>query len=126
MDTVYLVLIGIVVLYLFLYYVPIGHWMHAKVSFVEISLLELVLMKFRKVPPAVIVYALIELNKADLIINRVDIEELFLSGGNVDNVVQGLIKAKQNNFSLTFKDACQIDKKGYNVTEVVEKELNRK
>ncbi|MFO7862685.1 MAG: flotillin-like FloA family protein, partial [Salinivirgaceae bacterium] len=64
--TFYLVVIAaiIVVLWIFLYFVPIGLWFSALVSGVRISLLQLILMRWRKVPPSVIVRALIEGSKA--------------------------------------------------------------
>ena len=60
----------IVLLFIILYFVPIGLWFSALVSGVRISLLQLVLMRFRKVPPGVIVSALIEGTKADVALNR--------------------------------------------------------
>jgi len=126
MNTTYIIIIGFVALYLFLYFIPIGLWMQAKVSGLNISLLELVFMKLRKVPPTVIVSLLIESHKAELKVKRVELEALFLSGGNVRNVVHGMIMAKKYSISLTFEEACKVDRKGYNLIEVIEKEVNRK
>ena len=41
----------IIVLILFLYLVPIGLWFQALVSGVRISLIQLIFMRWRKVPP---------------------------------------------------------------------------
>jgi uncharacterized protein YqfA (UPF0365 family) len=52
-------IIGVIVLlFIILYFIPIGLWFSALVSGVRISLLQLFLMRFRKVPPGVIVRAL--------------------------------------------------------------------
>ena len=51
---------GLLLLWLLLYFIPVGLWFSALVSGVKISLLQLVLMRWRKVPPAVIVRAMIE------------------------------------------------------------------
>jgi len=66
--TFYIVIVVaiIVVLWIFLYFVPIGLWFSALVSGVRISLLQLILMRWRKVPPAVVVRALIAGTKAGL------------------------------------------------------------
>ena len=47
----------LVVLAIFFHYVPFFLWFSAKVSGVKISLLQLALMRIRKVPPYVIVRA---------------------------------------------------------------------
>ena len=48
-------IVALIVLWFILYFIPIGLWFSALVSGVRISLLQLVLMRFRKVPPAMIV-----------------------------------------------------------------------
>ena len=44
--------VALVLLWFILYFIPIGLWFSALVSGVRISLLQLVLMRFRKVPPS--------------------------------------------------------------------------
>jgi uncharacterized protein YqfA (UPF0365 family) len=51
---------GLFLLWMILYFIPIGLWFQALVSDVKISLLQLVLMRWRKVPPTIIVRAMIE------------------------------------------------------------------
>lgn len=46
---------GLFLIWMILYFIPIGLWFQALVSDVKISLLQLVLMRWRKVPPSVIV-----------------------------------------------------------------------
>ena len=46
---------GLVALWLIFYFIPVGLWFSALVSGVRISLLQLILMRWRKVPPSVIV-----------------------------------------------------------------------
>ena len=53
------VVIAIIVLSIFFYYVPMFLWISAQVSGVRISLVQLFLMRIRKVPANVIVQALI-------------------------------------------------------------------
>ena len=56
-----LVMLGAAVLLLsvFFYYVPFLLWISAKVSGVNISLIQLFLMRIRKVPPSIITRAMI-------------------------------------------------------------------
>ena len=58
--------VALILLWFVFYFIPIGLWFSALVSGVRISLLQLVLMRFRKVPPSVIVNQLIAGTKAGL------------------------------------------------------------
>ena len=57
---------AIILLSIFFHFVPFFLWLSAKVSGVQISLLQLFLMRIRNVPPGVIVPSLIEAHKAGL------------------------------------------------------------
>ena len=115
-----------VLLVIILYYIPIGLWFSALVSGVRISLLQLFLMRFRKVPPSVIVRALIEGTKAGIKLDRDNLEAHFLAGGKVDMVVHALVSASKANIDLSFKMATAIDLAGRDVFEAVQMSVNPK
>jgi len=118
-------IVGIIFFVLiFLYYVPIGLWLSAIVSGVRISLIQLVLMRVRKVPPSVIVNALITAQKAGLSLNRNDLEAHYLAGGNINSVVNALVSADKANIPLDFKSATAIDLAGRDVFEAVQVSVN--
>ncbi len=120
-------MVGVIVLFfIILYFVPIGLWFSALVSGVRISLLQLVLMRFRKVPPGVIVTALIEGTKADVPLNRDALEAHYLAGGHVARVVHALVSASKANIELTFNMATAIDLAGRDVFEAVQMSVNPK
>lgn len=117
----------IIVLSIFLYYVPILLWFSALVSGVHISLVQLFLMRIRKVPPSIIVQALIEAHKAGLQdIRRDELEAHFLAGGHVQKVVHALVSANKANINLTFQMATAIDLAGRDVFEAVQMSVNPK
>ncbi|MBR5470450.1 MAG: flotillin-like protein FloA [Paludibacteraceae bacterium] len=117
----------IVLLIIFLYYVPFLLWISAKVSGVNISLLQLFLMRIRKVPPTIIVRALIEAHKAGLReIKRDDLEAHYLAGGHVERVVHALVSASKANIDLTFQMATAIDLAGRDVFQAVQMSVNPK
>ncbi len=116
----------IVLLIIILYYIPIGLWFSALVSGVRISLLQLFLMRFRKVPPSVIVRALIEGTKADVELNRNSLEAHYLAGGRVAKVVHALVSAAKANIELPFNMATAIDLAGRDVFEAVQMSVNPK
>ncbi len=122
-----LVAIIIVLFIMILYYVPVLLWFSALVSGVRISLLQLVLMRIRKVPPQVIVRALIESRKAGIQnVSRDELEAHFLAGGHVEQVVHALVSANKANIDLTFKMATAIDLAGRDVFEAVQMSVNPK
>ncbi len=115
-----------VLLIIILYFIPIGLWFSALVSGVKISLMQLFLMRFRKVPPSVIVRALIEGTKAGIKLDRDKLEAHFLAGGRVDMVVHALVSAEKANIDLSFNMATAIDLAGRDVFEAVQMSVNPK
>lgn len=115
-----------ILLIIILYYIPIGLWFSALVSDVRISLMQLFLMRFRKVPPSVIVRALIEGTKAGLVLNRNELEAHYLAGGHVEKVVHALVSAQKANIDLSFKMATAIDLAGRDVFQAVQMSVNPK
>ena len=62
---IFLIAGGIIFLIIFFHYVPFFLWLSAKVSGVNISLIQLFLMRIRNVPPYIIVPGMIEAHKAE-------------------------------------------------------------
>ncbi len=117
---------GLILFFVFLYYVPLGLWFSAILSGVRVPLLQLVFMRWRKVPPTIIVKAMINSTKAGLTISRDQLEAHFLAGGNVINVVNALISADKANIKLDFKSATAIDLAGRDVFQAVQMSVNPK
>lgn len=118
---------AILLVILFFYFVPFVLWISARASGVNISLLQLFLMRIRKVPPPIIVRAMIEAHKAGLgAISRDDLEAHFLAGGHVERVVHALVSASKANIELGFKMATAIDLAGRDVFEAVQMSVNPK
>lgn len=113
-------------LWVIFYFIPVGLWFSALVSGVNISLLQLILMRWRKVPPSVIVNSLIAGTKAGLKLTRNDMEAHFLAGGHVQSVVNALISAEKANMTLDFKTASAIDLAGRDVLLAVQMSVNPK
>lgn len=115
---------GIIAIFLFLYLFPINLWFTAQLSGVRISLLNLILMRLRKVPPSLVVNAMITSSKAGLKITSNDIETHYLAGGHVNNVIKALISADKANIPLDFKLATAIDLAGRDVFDAVQLSVN--
>ena len=97
---VLIVFVSLFAIWLLFYFIPVGLWFSALVSGVRISLLQLVLMRWRKVPPSTIVSSMIESTKAGL--------------------------TQKANIMLDFKMATAIDLAGRDVFEAVQMSVNPK
>ena len=128
MDPMTLVIIFacIIFLILFLWLVPIGIWFQALISGVHTSLIQLIFMRFRKVPPAVIVNNMISATKAGLKVSQNELEAHYLAGGRVNTVVNALISADKANMNLDFKTCTAIDLAGRDVLKAVQTSVNPK
>ena len=125
-SVLFLIAGGIVLLIIFLYFVPISLWITALFSGVRVGLLELVFMRIRKVPPSLIVNSMINATKAGIDVTTTELETHYLAGGNVPNVIKALISADKANIPLSFKQATAIDLAGRNVFEAVTTSVNPK
>jgi uncharacterized protein YqfA (UPF0365 family) len=119
-------ILALVMLWLIFYFIPVGMWFSALVSGVHVSLIQLVLMRWRKVPPTVIVSSMIEGTKAGLKLNPNELEAHYLAGGNVVNVVHALVSAQKASILLDFNMATAIDLAGRDVFEAVQMSVNPK
>ncbi len=126
MTLLIFLVLGIVFLFIFLYFVPVNLWITAIFSGVKVGLFELVFMRIRKVPPGVIVRELITANKAGIPVGTNELETHYLAGGNVPGVIRALISAEKANMNLDFKQATAIDLAGRDVFEAVQFSVNPK
>lgn len=126
LSVLFLVAGGIILLMIFLYFVPISLWITALFSGVKVGLLELVFMRIRKVPPSLIVNSMINATKAGIDLTTTELETHYLAGGNVPMVIKALISADKANIPLSFKQATAIDLAGRNVFEAVTTSVNPK
>lgn len=121
-----LVLIGLIIVALsvLLSVVPIGLWISALAAGVKVSIVTLIGMRLRRVPPAKIVNPMIKSTKAGLDLNVNKLEGHFLAGGNVDRVVNALIAAQRAGIDLGFERAAAIDLAGRDVLQAVQVSVN--
>jgi uncharacterized protein YqfA (UPF0365 family) len=122
-----LIIAGIIALVLFYFiFSYLTLWIQALVSGAKVGLINIIFMRFRKVPPKLIVESKIMAVKAGIEIPTDDLESHFLAGGNVARVVQALIAADKANIELTFNRSVAIDLAGRDVLEAVQMSVNPK
>ena len=126
MNAIIWIVIAIVGLIIVLWFFPVALWFQALLSGVYVSLIQLVLMRWRGVNPRTIVMALITGTKAGLTLKANELEAHYLARGNVTKVVMALISANKANIPLDFKMASAIDLAGRDVLEAVQMSVNPK
>jgi len=126
MDIGILLIAGAVVLFFLILFtvVPVGLWVSAIAAGVKVSLISLVAMRLRRVPPNRIILPLIKADKAGIDVGQDQLEAHFLAGGNVDRVVDALIAADKARIALPFDRAAAIDLAGRDVLDAVKVSVN--
>lgn len=122
----FLLVIIIAAIMIFLHFVPLGLWISALAADVRVSIITLVGMRMRRVPPNKIILPLIKANKAGLSVQVNQLEAHYLAGGNVDKVVDALIAAHRAQIPLPFERSAAIDLAGRDVLEAVQMSVNPK
>jgi len=115
------VLLGIgFLLFLFVFLRYANLYVRSVLTRASVGLLDMVAMSLRRVSPATIVNARVNLVQARITdIDKRDLEAHFLAGGNVDRVVRALIAADRAGLGLDFRTAASIDLAGRDVLDAV-------
>ena len=120
------VVLILIVVPFFFYFIPVGLWISAWAAGVKVSIVTLIGMRLRRVPPSAIVQPMIKSHKAGIMINSDQLEAHYLAGGNVDRVIDALIAAQRAEIDLSFERAAAIDLAGRDVLEAVQMSVNPK
>lgn len=124
LGMILVIFLVVLVLSVFLSFVPIGLWISAAAAGVRVGIFYLVGMRLRRVPPARIVSPLIKAEKAGIQPGIDRLEAHFLAGGNVDRVINALIAAHRAGIELTFERGAAIDLAGRDVLQAVQMSVN--
>jgi len=118
---------GIILLIIFLFaFQYIGLWVQAWVSGASVRFIDLIMMRFRKVKPRLIVENRITAKKAGIDITTEQLESHYLAGGHVTAVTRAVIAAKKAEIDLEWNIATAIDLAGRDILEAVRTSVNPK
>jgi len=123
-----IVVVGIVLLGVFaVMFTFFNLWFQAVMSKAGVSLPTIVAMRFRKVNPAIIVNNKVRLVKAGIeSVETGQLENHYLAGGNVTNVVSAVIAAANANIELQWGIGTAIDLAGRDILDAVNTSVNPK
>ena len=122
-----IVIVGIVVLIgLFWIGQYLSLWFQALLSGARVRLIDLIMMRFRKVRPQEIVFNRISAKKAGLDLTTDYLESHYLAGGRVTNVVRAMIAADKAKIELPWDRATAIDLAGRDILDAVRTSVDPK
>ncbi len=84
-------------------------WLRAYASGAPVTFIELIALALRRIPVRKMVDTRITLIKSGFNVSVDDLSTHYLAGGNINMVMQGLLKAKEKNIDLSFDQACAFD-----------------
>ena len=128
MSTGLLILLIAAIIFLIIIFcvvIPIPLWIAAVFSGVRIKISSLIGMRLRRVPPNIILSAMIQAKKADLHdVSSDALEAHYLAGGHVLRVIFALVAADKARIPLTLQKATAIDLAGRDVLDAVKMSVN--
>ncbi|MBM4112203.1 MAG: UPF0365 family protein [Phycisphaerae bacterium] len=116
--------VGLIIVVIISQYIQL--WLQALLSGARVSLLDLIMMRLRKVPPSAIVLNRIAARKAGLDINTNLLEAHYLAGGRVDRVIRAMIAADKAKIDLGWDRATAIDLAGRDILDAVRTSVDPK
>ncbi|MHC4217640.1 MAG: flotillin-like protein FloA [Planctomycetota bacterium] len=122
-----IIIVGIVVLVaLFWIGQYLSLWFQALLSGARVRLIDLIMMRFRKVRPQEIVFNRITAKKAGLDLTTDYLESHYLAGGRVTAVVRAMIAADKAKIELPWDRATAIDLAGRDILDAVRTSVDPK
>jgi uncharacterized protein YqfA (UPF0365 family) len=101
-------------------------WVQALLSGARVRLIDLIMMRFRRVDPRQIVFNRISAKKAGLDLSTDRLESHYLAGGRITNVVRAMIAADKAKIDLPWDRATAIDLAGRDILEAVKTSVDPK
>jgi uncharacterized protein YqfA (UPF0365 family) len=98
-------------------YIPFDIWMKVKINKIRLSLVQLTIMRFKRIDINTIVTALIIARKNQIIININTLEMHHLSGGNIIDVVEAAAIYKKIGYDKSIAEILTSDLHGNDVIE---------
>ena len=101
-------------------------WLQARASGIRITILDMLLMRLRKIDPHEVVDSIITMTKAGLDVNANDIESHILAGGSLAAVSGAAIRVEKADLDMDFRTLAAIDLAGRDLVDAIETHVNPK
>jgi uncharacterized protein YqfA (UPF0365 family) len=120
----------VALIFIFVIFSFFNVWLRARLANAPVTFANLIAMRLRQVPYALIADARVTALKAGIELTTDNLEEHYLAGGNLIPTVQAIINAQKAGIDMTWRHACAIDLatkgSGKNVLEAVRTSVDPK
>lgn len=107
--------IAVVVVLAVLYFICLGQSLRAALMGLRVSPLQIIFMKLRKTDVNLLIMNLAKVTKGNLPVAIHEIETHMINGGDISNVINGMLYAKAYEIPLNFQEAAKLDMKKHDV-----------
>lgn len=119
-DTIALYFIAAFIFFLIvLYILCLGQTLRALLTGIKITPTQIIFMKLRRTDVDLLIRNMAKSLKGGMSVTIHEIEAHMLAGGDINNVIDGLLFAKAHGISLTFREAANIDMRRHDVVSHV-------
>lgn len=107
--TFFLVFGFIILTAVFTWIFPVLHWFMASQADLRISLLKLIQLRFKGYPLDILIDNMIKIKDYKLPFSLEELLVHYDNGGNIDNLIKGMVIARHHNISLSKNAAIKAD-----------------
>lgn len=111
---------------LFIIGIHFNLWLRAKASSIQVSILDMLMMRLRNINPHEVVESIITMTKAGLDVSANDIESHILAGGSLAAVSEAAIRVQKADLDMDFRQLAAIDLAGRDTVDAIETHVNPK
>jgi uncharacterized protein YqfA (UPF0365 family) len=113
--------IMLLVFFYLLLTIPVGLWYLANVSGIKITIFDMLLMQWRKIPAKDILYFLIKAKREEIALSLDEAQMYFLAGLDLEALLDELLQVKNNGFDAPVELAASAQLDGIDLTEAIRK-----
>lgn len=113
-----------IILLVFLYLlatIPVGLWYFANVSGIKITIFDLLVLRWRKIPEKDALYALIKAKREAIALSLDDAQMYFLAGLDLEVLLDEILKARSAGYDAPVQLAASAQLEGINLIEAIRK-----
>lgn len=122
----FIVLFGLILLAgVFAYFIPVIHWYIASQEGIRISIFEMIRLRLKGYPLEEMLDNLVRAKRSGIEVSANELKTHYLRGGDLNNVISGMILARERNIRLDKKKAFAADLKRIDLVKGI-KELEEK
>ncbi|MEN8119546.1 MAG: flotillin-like FloA family protein [Bacteroidota bacterium] len=101
------VILGPGLILFFYYFIPLGLWYETRLSGIKVSWMALIIMRWQRIPQALILKTLIRAENAGLSLDAKELSEQYLAEVDIEKVVNTLIRATNAKLTIPLEELAE-------------------